>query len=223
MLGAPADASRRSSSRRRRGSGIGCAANCSARASALHALPALVDSRWTIGDLGCGTGETSAALAPFVARTVAVDRSGEMLQAARRRLRDLPNVDVRRGELEALPIADGELDAAVMMLVLHHVPDPGAVLQEAARTLKPRGRFVLCDMLPHDREEYKQQMGHVWLGFGDDQLRRLLGAAGFDDIRIVPLPVGSGAKGPALFVASAFELALRHVGPIQVEHVKERR
>ena len=98
-----------------------------------------------------------------------------MLQAARRRLRDMPNVDVRRGELEALPIADGELDAAVMMLVLHHVPDPGAVLQEAARALKPGGRFVLCDMLPHDREEYKQQMGHVWLGFGDDQLRRLLG------------------------------------------------
>ena len=178
-------------------------------ASALHALPALVDSRWTIGDLGCGTGETSAALAPFVERVVAVDRSGEMLQAVRHRLRDLPNVrgaapiDVRRGELEALPIADGELDAAVMMLVLHHVPDPGAVLQEAARTLKPRGRFVLCDMLPHDHEEYKQQMGHVWLGFRDDQLRRLLGAAGFDDIRIVALPPDPSAKGPALFVASA--------------------
>src|SRR5829696_2406837 len=85
-------------------------------ASALHALPALIDPAWTVGDLGCGTGETSAALAPFVTRTIAVDRSGEMLQAARRRLKDLPNVDVRRGELEALPIADGELDAAVMML-----------------------------------------------------------------------------------------------------------
>jgi ArsR family transcriptional regulator len=173
------------------------------RASALHALPALIDSSWTVGDLGCGTGETSAALAPFVRQGVAVDRSGEMLQAARRRLRDLTNVDVRRGELEALPIADGELDAAVMMLVLHHVPDPGAVLREAARALKPRGRFMLCDMLPHDHEEYKQQMGHVWLGFGDDQLRRLLGAAGFEDVRIVPLPADPEAKGPALFVASA--------------------
>ena len=174
-------------------------------ASALHALPALLDPRWTVGDLGCGTGETSAALAPFVAQTIAVDRSGDMLQAARRRVRDMANVDVRRGELEALPIAEGELDAAVMILVLHHVPDPAAVLQEAARTLKPRGRFVLCDMLPHDREAYKQQMGHVWLGFGDDQLRRLLGGAGFDDIRIVPLPVDPEAKGPALFVASAIK------------------
>jgi SAM-dependent methyltransferase len=171
--------------------------------SALHALPALIDSRWTIGDLGCGTGETTAALAPFVTRVVAVDRSGEMLQAARRRLRDLPNVDIRRGELEAMPVDEGELDAAVMMLVLHHVPDPGVVLREAARTLKPAGRLVLCDMLPHDREEYKQQMGHVWLGFADDQLRRLLAGAGFDEIRIVPLPVDPGARGPALFVASA--------------------
>jgi ubiquinone/menaquinone biosynthesis C-methylase UbiE len=126
-----------------------------------------------------------------------------MLQAARRRLRDLPNADVRRGELASLPIADGELDAAMMMLVLHHVPDPADVLREAARTVRPKGRFVLCDMLPHDREEYKQQMGHVWLGFADDQLRRLLGGAGFEDVRIVPLPVDSSAKGPALFVASA--------------------
>jgi SAM-dependent methyltransferase len=173
------------------------------RASALHALPALIDPGWTVGDLGCGTGETSAALAPFVARTVAVDRSGEMLQAARRRLRDAPNVEVRRGELEALPIADGELDAAIMLLVLHHVPDPAAVLGEAARTLAPGGRFVLCDMLPHDHEEYKKEMGHVWLGFGDDQLRRLLTGAGFADIRIVPLPVDPDARGPALFVASA--------------------
>lgn len=176
-------------------------------ASALHALPALIDPSWTVGDLGCGTGETSAALAPFVKQTIAVDRSGEMLQTARRRLKGVPGVDVRRGELEALPIGDGELDAAIMLLVLHHVPDPGAVLSEAARTLKPRGRFVLCDMLPHDHEEYKQQMGHVWLGFADDQLRRLLGAAGFTDIRIVQVPVDPAAKGPALFVASAQKIS----------------
>jgi SAM-dependent methyltransferase len=173
------------------------------RGLVLHAIPALLDPSWTIGDLGCGTGHTSAALAPFVARVIAVDRSGEMLQAARRRLKPFTSVDVRRGDLEALPIEDGELDAALAILVLHHVADPSAVLREAARTLRPGGRLVICDMLPHGREEYKKQMGHVWLGFGEDQIRRWLTAAGFRDPRTIALPVDPDAKGPALFAASA--------------------
>src|SRR4029453_7076758 len=118
-------------------------------ASALHALPALLDGSGVVGDLGCGTGETSGALAPFVARVVAVDRSGDMLQAARRRLRDAQNVEIRRGDLEALPIDDGALDAATLLLLLHHLPDPAAVMAEARRVLKPGGRLLICDMLPH--------------------------------------------------------------------------
>ena len=167
-------------------------------ASHLQAVPALIDERWTVGDLGCGTGQVASALAPFVARVIAVDRSGEMLQAARRRLRDVPTVEVRRGELEALPIADEELDAATLLLVLHHLPDPA----EARRVLKPGGRLVIADMLPHDREEYRQQMGHVWLGFSEEQTERLLSSAGFERIRVIPLPVNTAAKGPALFVAT---------------------
>jgi ubiquinone/menaquinone biosynthesis C-methylase UbiE len=172
-------------------------------ASHLQALPALLDERWVVGDLGCGTGHVAAALAPYVARVVAVDRSGEMLQAARRRLREWANVEVKRGELESLPIADAALDAATLLLVLHHVADPSAALAEAARVLKPGARLVIADMLPHDREEYRQQMGHVWLGFDDPQIRSLLTAAGFERIRIVPLAANAHAKGPALFVASA--------------------
>jgi ArsR family transcriptional regulator len=57
-------------------------------------------------------------------------------------------------------------------------------------------------MLPHDREEYRQQMGHVWLGFSEEQVERLLSAAGFERIRITALPVNPAAKGPALFVAT---------------------
>ncbi len=172
-------------------------------ASYLQALAGLLDGAWTVGDLGCGTGQAAAALAPFVARVIAVDRSGDMLQAARRRVRDFDNVDVRRGELESLPIDDGELQAGTLLLVLHHVPEPAAVLREAARVLAPGGRLLICDMLPHDREEYKQQMGHVWLGFGEDQIRKLLGAAGFGNVRFAALAADPSAKGPALFVASA--------------------
>src|SRR4029453_3056839 len=67
------------------------------RASYLHALPGLLDPEWTVGDLGCGTGQVTAALAPFVRQVIAVDRSNDMLQAARRRARDLPDVDRRGG------------------------------------------------------------------------------------------------------------------------------
>jgi ubiquinone/menaquinone biosynthesis C-methylase UbiE len=145
----------------------------------------------------------SAALAPFVSRVVAVDGSAAMLQAARKRLQGFDNVDLRRGELEALPIDDARLDAATLMLVLHHVPEPSRALAEIARVLKPRGRAIVVDMLPHDRDTYRQQMGHVWLGFSDDHVRHLFQEAGFEEVRIVSLSPDARAKGPGLFVATA--------------------
>ncbi len=174
-------------------------------ASHLQALAGLLDGRWIVGDLGCGTGQLAAALAPFVAQVIAVDRSADMLQVARRRVREWPNVEIRLGDLEALPIADATLDAATLVLVLHHVPDPAAVLTDACRVLRPGGRLLVTDMLPHDREEYRQQMGHVWLGFADQQVDRLLVGAGFEHVRMVPLPPDPQSKGPALFVASAIK------------------
>src|SRR4051794_9465081 len=169
----------------------------------LAALAAFAQSDWTVGDLGCGTGQVSSALAPFVHHVIAVDASAAMLQAAKKRLQGFDNIDLRRGELEALPIDDGRLDAATLMLVLHHVPEPERALAEVARVLKPQGRAVIVDMLPHDRENYRQQMGHVWLGFSDEHARRMLHDAGFEQIRIVALPPDARSKGPGLFVATA--------------------
>ena len=178
----------------------------------LAALAAFADANATVGDLGCGTGQVSAALAPFVARIIAVDASAAMLQSARRKLQAHGNVELRRGELEALPIDDGVLDAATVMLVLHHVPEPARALADVARTLKPGGRLVLVDMLPHDRESYRQQMGHVWLGFAEDHTARLLSEAGLERVRVVPLPADPKAKGPALFVATGEKTRNGHHG-----------
>jgi ubiquinone/menaquinone biosynthesis C-methylase UbiE len=169
----------------------------------LAALPAFADSEWTVGDLGCGTGQLTATLAPFVGRVIAVDASAAMLQAARKRLQGFENVELRRGDLEALPIDDARLDAATLALVLHHLPEPGQALAEVARVLKPQGRLLIVDMLPHDRESYRQQMGHVWLGFSDEHVRRILTESGFESIRMVPLPPDARSKGPGLFVATA--------------------
>lgn len=167
------------------------------------ALAGLFDPEWTVGDLGCGTGQMAETLAPFVRQVIAVEASRPMLAAARRRLDGLANVELRRGELEALPIADGALDAAVICLVLHHVAEPAAVLAEAARALRPGGRLLVIDMLQHDRAEYRQQMGHVWLGFAPAQLGEWLAQAGFAAARVHPLAAAPAAKGPALFAAAA--------------------
>ena len=169
----------------------------------MNALLGLLDESWTVGDLGCGTGGVSAALAPHVAKVIAVDASGEMLAAARRRLKDNKNVQVRHAQLEALPLEDATLDAAVMLLVLHHLTEPAEALAEAARVLKAGGRLVIVDMQPHDREDYRRQMGHVWLGFSEDQIEKACKAAGFTRVRVTPLPAESETKGPSIFAAVA--------------------
>jgi len=169
----------------------------------LWAVLGLIDPTLVVGDLGCGTGQLSQTIAPYVQRVIAVDASRDMLDAARHRLTEAPNVDIRQGELEALPIDNGALDAAMLSLVLHYSPDPALALAEVGRVLRPGGRVLVVDMLPHDREEYQQQMGHVWLGFSDKQMTKFLAGAGFSDVRVRALPADPDAKGPALFAAIA--------------------
>ena len=171
----------------------------------LHAMLALIDPSLTVGDLGCGTGQMSELLAPHVAKVVAVDGSTDMVQAARKRLKGLHHVDVRRGDMEALPIDDQQLDAAIVALVLHHVPEPARALVEINRVLKCGGRVLIVDMLPHDRVEYQQQMGHVWLGFSEKTIKKHLESAGFEKPVIQTLPADESAKGPSLFVATALK------------------
>lgn len=173
------------------------------RRAELGALPALLDPDSILGDLGCGTGQLIGALAPFVAKVVGVDESPTMLASARRRLQGVENVELHEGALESLPLADGSLDAAALSLVLHHAVEPADVLREAARVLRPGGRILVIDMVPHERDEYRVQMGHVWLGFGEPELRASLAEAGFEDVRYVPLPPDPAAKGPNLFAGTA--------------------
>jgi ubiquinone/menaquinone biosynthesis C-methylase UbiE/DNA-binding transcriptional ArsR family regulator len=168
----------------------------------LFALVGLLDAESVVGDLGCGTGQLSEVMAPFVRQVIAVDESAAMLKAARARLAALENVELRAGSIEALPIEDGRLDVAVMSLVLHYVAEPVAVLTGIRRALDPRGgKLLLVDMLPHDRSEYRQTMGHVWLGFDTEQIVQWGHEAGFRAVRAHALPAASQVKGPSLFAA----------------------
>ena len=169
----------------------------------LHGLLGLIDDRWTVGDLGCGTGKVAEVLAPMVHEIIAVDDSDAMLAAARERLQGVTNVEIRSGDLQRLPIEDLRLDAAVMFLVMHYIAEPLEVLREVTRVLRPGGRLLIVDLTPHDREEYRQAMGHLWLGFESEALEGWTREAGLEGFRYATLPADPEAKGPVLFVATA--------------------
>jgi SAM-dependent methyltransferase len=169
----------------------------------LWAVLGLIDPTLVVGDLGCGTGQLTETVAPYVRRVISVDGSTDMLDAARHRLGGAKNVDLRQGELENLPIDSHELDVAMLSLVLHYSPSPARALAEVGRVVRKGGRVLVVDMLPHDRQEYQQQMGHVWLGFSEKQITRFLAGAGFGEVRVRMLPADPDAKGPALFAAIA--------------------
>jgi len=174
-------------------------------------LGALLGSDAVIGDLGCGTGGLSQVMAPWVKQIIAVDSSSAMIQTAKKRLRDYDNVDVRKGELSSLPIEDECITASVMALVLPYVVDPTSVLAEVHRVTKISGRLVLIDMVPHDRSEYREQMGHCWFGFSEEQIREWLVQSGWDPSRYFCIPPDPDAKGPGLFITVARRTASKNV------------
>ncbi len=168
----------------------------------LFALAGLLDRSWTVGDLGTGTGQLAATVAPFVEHVIAVDESPAMLEAARTRVADHENVELRRGKLEDLPIDDCELDLAILSLVLPYAVDPSRVIARAGRALVPGGRVIILDLAPHDRAEYRQTMGHLWQGFGEGDISHWMREADLEFHSWSALPPEPGAKGPALMVAT---------------------
>lgn len=141
-------------------------------------IGALLPRTFTIADLGCGTGRLTATLAPFVHHVWSIDSSDAMLATARKRLAPFPNVDVRHGALEQLPLPSSSVDVAVMCMVLHYVTEPPRAFAEAARILKPAGKLVIADFRTHDREDFGTRLGHVWAGFGGEQLEQWMLQAG---------------------------------------------
>lgn len=123
-------------------------------------------------DLGTGTGRMLELFAPLAHQAIGVDQSREMLAVARAKLdaEGLARVQVRHGDMLALPYADRTADFITIHQVLHYLDDPGRALQEAARVLKPGGSLLVADFAPHELEFLREEHAHRRLGIPEDAM-----------------------------------------------------
>ncbi len=178
-----------------------------------QALLSLIDPRWRVADLGCGTGNCTELVAPWVEKVVAVDRSMAMLSGAKARLEnagiECGHVEFLEGEITELPLESGSVDAVVCMLVMHHLEEPVVALKEMRRVLTDErggGVVLLVDMCEHTNDEYRRGMGHKHLGFSEGEVIGMLEGAGFGGVggvRVNNLRPDVKSSGPPLFAAVA--------------------
>lgn len=139
-------------------------------------------------DFGCGTGVLTVEIARWARKVTAIDRSASALEqaSARAERQGLENVTFLEADLAKLPLATGKKDLVVISQSLHHVADPEAVLAEAARILKPSGRLVVLELMPHEETWVRERLGHAHLGLAPDALQAQLALAGFKSIQFTP-------------------------------------
>jgi ubiquinone/menaquinone biosynthesis C-methylase UbiE len=186
------------------------------RLRSLHAPDDLVEAaiRDAVGerpvkallDVGTGTGRMLQLLGGQALRAVGVDASPAMLSVARSHLEraGLTRIELRQGDIHALPVERGGFDLVTVHQVLHYLDDPARALREAAAALSPGGRLLVVDFAPHDLEFLRAEHQHRRLGFAPEQMAEWLGDAGLDLTRhrdIAPAATSDRALTVSLWLA----------------------
>jgi ArsR family transcriptional regulator len=142
----------------------------------LRLMPPMV-----IADLGAGEGAFALLLAQQAKKVIAVDSSAKMIEVGREMAlrHSVQNVEYRQGDMEEVPIGDGEVDLVFFSQSLHHALHPERAVSEAGRILRPDGRIVILDLVKHRFEEARELYADEWLGFSEVELETMLEKAGF--------------------------------------------
>ncbi|WP_375452682.1 ArsR/SmtB family transcription factor [uncultured Devosia sp.] len=148
-------------------------------------------------DLGTGTGRMLDVLAASYRRAIGIDASREMLAVARARLANagIGQAQVRLGDIAALDAAIGPADVVVIHQVLHYFDDPGRMLAQARRLLKPGGQIVIVDFAPHTLEFLRTEHAHRRLGLSRTQMEGWAGAMRMDVDLVREFPSDNGESG----------------------------
>ena len=145
-------------------------------AMARSALPLLAPG--DVLDIASGDGVLAELLAPHSRRYVCIDNSAKVVHAASERLRKLEHVDVREGDMQALPFDKPAFDLVLMMHALTYAEKPALAIAEAARVLRRGGHLLLACLAKHEHKAAVTPYGHVNLGFSEKELRRFADKAG---------------------------------------------
>ena len=145
-------------------------------ALARTALPLLAPG--DVLDIASGDGVLAELLAPHAHRYICVDTSTRVVAAAGERLRRYANVEVREGDMHALPFKDASFDLVVLMHALTYSVKPAQAVAEAARVLRKGGRLLLSSLARHEHRSVVEAYGHVNLGFSEKELRKFAEKAG---------------------------------------------
>jgi SAM-dependent methyltransferase len=149
----------------------------------------------TVLDLGSGGGIDvllSARRVGPAGKAYGLDMTDEMLELARRNQREagVSNVEFLKGTIEDVPLPDDAVDVIISNCVINLSGDKPAVFREAARVLKPGGRFAVSDVVADPdmddatRRDMQQWTGCIAGALTAEEFRRELTAAGFADVEI---------------------------------------
>jgi len=149
----------------------------------------------TVLDLGSGAGADvliSARRVGPAGKAIGLDMTDEMLALARRNADEagVTNVEFHKGYIEDIPLPDASVDVVISNCVINLSGDKGAVLREAARILRPGGRFAVSDVIADPdmddatRADMRQWTGCIAGALTRDEFEHALRAAGLTDVEI---------------------------------------
>jgi len=149
----------------------------------------------TVLDLGSGAGADvliSARRVGPTGRAIGVDMTDEMLELARQSAAEAgaANVEFRKGTIEALPLSDASVDVVISNCVINLSADKPQVLREAARVLRPGGRFAVSDVIadldmdPATRADMEQWTGCIAGALTREEFDQVLTDAGLTEVEI---------------------------------------
>jgi arsenite methyltransferase len=149
----------------------------------------------TVLDLGSGAGADvliSARRVGETGRAIGLDMTDEMLELARANAAEagVDNVEFVKGYIEDIPLPDGSVDVVISNCVINLAADKRKVIAEAARVLRPGGRFAVSDVIADPdmdratREDMQQWTGCVAGALTRREFEAVLAGQGFVDIEI---------------------------------------